>query len=359
MYEQEIHEKIKKIEQEIKETPYHKGTERHIGRLKAKLAKLRERLNQKGSGGGGGGGFGVSKQGDATVVLVGLPSVGKSTLLNKITGADSKTGHYPFTTLNVIPGVLKWKGANIQIFDVPGLIEGAARGKGGGRQILSVVRVADLLIFIASPSKLNSFKTMEKELSRAGVRMNQKPPEVEIKKKGRGGIEIQGDPGLSEDLVCELAREFRILNAEIRFGEKITEDQFIDVLAGNRVYVPSFRVVSKIDLANKKRRKEIKKEWPEALEISAKEEINLEKLKDKIFEELSLMRVYLKEEAGEKKPLICKEGDTVKNAAEKISTELAEKIEGGRIKGPSALFPNQKVGKSHRLKDGDRIYFTK
>ena len=119
-------DKIAEIEEEIGNTKYNKATQHHIGKLKAKLAQLREEVVVSSSGPKGSG-YGVRKAGDATVALVGLPSVGKSTLLNCLTDADSETGSYAFTTLDVVPGVLKYKDANIQILDLPGLIEGAAR----------------------------------------------------------------------------------------------------------------------------------------------------------------------------------------------------------------------------------------
>ena len=81
-------------------------------------------------------------------MLVGFPSVGKSTLLNNITNAESKVGAYQFTTLDIVPGVMEHKNAKIQVFDIPGIITGASSGKGRGKEILSVARTADLILVV-------------------------------------------------------------------------------------------------------------------------------------------------------------------------------------------------------------------
>ena len=142
-----ILERIADIEAEMARTQKNKATEYHLGLLKGKLARLRAELmeNQTKSSGGKGEGFDVMKSGDARVALIGFPSgkelesstvanrfllVGKSTLLSLITKTTSETGAYEFTTLTCIPGVIEYKGANIQLLDLPGIIEGAAQGKG-------------------------------------------------------------------------------------------------------------------------------------------------------------------------------------------------------------------------------------
>lgn len=67
-------------------------------------------------------------------MCAGFPSVGKSTLMTKLTGTASEAAAYEFTTLTAVPGITRYNGARIQMLDLPGIIEGAADGKGRGRQ---------------------------------------------------------------------------------------------------------------------------------------------------------------------------------------------------------------------------------
>ena len=140
-----ILDKIADINAEIARTQKNKATEGHLGLLKAKLAKYRAQMMEPtGKKGEKGEGFDVMKSGDARVALIGFPSVGKSTMLSTITKTESEQASYEFTTLTCIPGVIEYKGANIQLLDLPGIIEGAAQGKGRGRQVIAVARTADL-----------------------------------------------------------------------------------------------------------------------------------------------------------------------------------------------------------------------
>src|ERR1700728_660055 len=112
-------DKIKDIEAEMAKTQKNKATSFHLGQLKAKLAKLkRELLTPASSGGGGGSGFDVARTGVASVGFIGFPSVGKSTLMSRLTGQHSEAAAYEFTTLTSVPGQVvyngKWCARNLQ-----------------------------------------------------------------------------------------------------------------------------------------------------------------------------------------------------------------------------------------------------
>lgn len=130
--------------------------------MKARLAKYRAQLMEPDRGNSSGAhkndGFDVMKSGDARVALIGFPSVGKSTMLNTITDTHSEAAAYEFTTLTAIPGVIRYNGASIQLLDLPGIIEGAAKGRGRGRQVISAARTADLVIIMLDATKSEQHK---------------------------------------------------------------------------------------------------------------------------------------------------------------------------------------------------------
>lgn len=148
-----IGEKIKEIEDEIARTQKNKATEYHIGQLKAKLAKYRTQLMEPAGKNAKGEGFEVSRFGNARVCMIGFPSVGKSTLLTSITDTESLSAAYEFTTLTCIPGVINYNDAKIQLLDLPGIIEGAADGKGRGRQVIAVAKNSDMVLMVLDATK--------------------------------------------------------------------------------------------------------------------------------------------------------------------------------------------------------------
>jgi len=355
-----VNSQITEIEKEIRETPYHKGTEHHIGKLRARLAKLRDKaLEGTSRGGGGGGGYAVKKQGDATVVLIGPPSAGKSTLINKLTNAESKVAPYAFTTVSVIPGMLKHKEAYIQILDVPGLIEGAKEGKGRGKEVLSVARGADLLLIMTDIERSDILNTLTNELESAGIRLNKEPPKVKIKKDVEGGLTIHSNIGqdMGEQTIKAVAQEFGVKNGEITINEKLDMNTLIDAFSPSRVYVPALFVVNKIDLTQKPSKSS--NEFS-LIEISAQEGKGIEGLLERIWERLNLLSVYLvrpKEEPSFNHAMIMKEGQTLKDLAEKIGTDFAIDKRSAKIWGKEAKFPGQEVSLSTFVKEGMQVRF--
>jgi small GTP-binding protein len=358
----DIEKQIKDIEDEIFNTQKNKATEHHIGKLKAKIARLKQELEKRKSSGGKGKGFSIKKSGDATVGLIGFPSIGKSTLINRLTDAKSKIGSYDFTTLDAIPGMMSYNGAKIQILDLPGIITGAAVGKGRGREILSAIRNVDLILFMIDTQDNDDLDIMTNELFSAGIRLNQKRPDVVVKNTGQGGIIVTSTVKLSyidEKLVKSISSEY-VTNAHIILREDITEDQLIDIFLQNRIYIPAFVAINKTDLISSKKLsskiKEIKQKGWNTVSISAKNRTGLEKLKDKIFTELNFIRVYMKpvgKKADLDEPLILKKDNTVEDACKKLHREFKRKFRYATVSGPSAKHDVQKVGLDHILRDND------
>jgi small GTP-binding protein len=294
-----LEEGIEDLREEIANTPYNKSTEQHIGRLKAKLAEKKEKLEQQSSSGGGQG-YAVEKTGDATVGLVGFPSVGKSTLLNALTNAESEVGEYEFTTLDVNPGMLKYNGANIQILDVPGLIEGAAGGRGGGQEVLSVVRTTDLVVFLLSVFEIQHYDRLREELYANKVRLDTSPPNLSISKTGKGGLRVTTGDGveLDEGTIKSVLREHGYVNADVTIRGDCTIDELIDGIQDNRVYLPSIVAVNKADLIDTDYLPTVEEELrdhglgpDEVVFISAEDARGLDALKDEIWDALGRSRV--------------------------------------------------------------------
>ena len=356
-----VDEEITQLEEEIRKTKYNKHTQFHIGQLKAKLARLKVEQAKKGRGSGGEG-YAVKKHGDATVLLVGFPSVGKSTLLNRLTNAESKVGAYDFTTIDVIPGVMEYNGAKIQMFDVPGIIEGVASGKGRGREILSVIRVSDMILIVTDATKRNQEGIIKKELYEAGFRLNQKPPDVVLKKKSGGGIDVGSAVRLTKidlNLAKSMLQDFKILNADLVIREDINIDQLIDVIMKNRVYIPSVTVYNKTDLLNERELQKLQASSPDVVFISADRAENIEAVRKAVWEGLGLMRIYMKrigKEPDMKVPMIVHAGSTIRDVAGKVHRQaFGSRIQYARVWGRTAKFPGQKRGPDTVLQDRDIV----
>jgi small GTP-binding protein len=363
-----IPEKIKSIQDEMAKTKINKATEHHIGLLKAKIAKLKREQEENviKKSGMKQDGFDVRRTGDATVVFIGLPSVGKSTLLNKMTSANSTIGAFTFTTLTVVPGMMTYRGAKIQVLDLPGIIKGASTGKGLGKRILSVARTADLVILLLDVFQPYHEDVLVNELGNIGIRLNQLPPNITIEKAPMGGIAVAQQVRLTkitEKHLKDILHLYGIVSARVVIRENITSEQLADHVAGNISYSKAITVLNKIDLVDKAFLKELKtKIKSEVIEVSANSDINIELLKEKIYEKLKFIRIYMRPKGGEtdfKEPLIAREGDTVEDICNKLHRRLRREFRYSLVWGKSVKFGGQRVGLSHILLDEDVLTIIK
>jgi small GTP-binding protein len=241
--------------------------------------------------------FFVPKEGAAQVVLVGPPNAGKSSLLRALTGRQVAVGDYPFTTLRPVAGMVKFGGAVVQLVDLPGLLDGAVDGKGGGRALLGCIRQADAAVFVAP-------------LSPDGV------------------------------------RDFRAVLLEV------TAEAGIDVPAG--------LVGGKADLPGAAACwAELTAAMPDlpSVQCSTVTGEGLAEVRELVWGLCGLKRVYCRPrgKAVSGEPVVLGPDGTVADFVAALNRMWVGRVSGGRVSGTSVRFSGQMVGLGHVLADGDVV----
>jgi small GTP-binding protein len=235
----------------------------------------------------------IRREGAAQIALVGPPNVGKSSILQALSEIQIKTGDYPFTTTRPIPALTRIGGVLVQLVEIPGLIEGATEGRGGGRALLGVLRNADGIVYCCRADA----EPMDLEAVRAEVQA--------------AGID---QPGFL---------------AATRADEAAP-----GVLARLRDAFPDLEIVP----------------------VSVLDEASLDAFRAAVWALTGLMRIYLRSDGSvSSEPLALNPGATVMDVADAVHHSLAETLVGARIWGPSARFDGQRVGRDHTLQDGDVV----
>ncbi|PIZ59014.1 hypothetical protein COY23_00035 [bacterium (Candidatus Torokbacteria) CG_4_10_14_0_2_um_filter_35_8] len=239
--------------------------------------------------------FAVKKEGVVQIAIVGAPNIGKSSLLKALTNVQAKVADYAFTTLKPIPAILNLNGAQIQLIEVPGLIEGTAKGKGSGRAFLSVARNADFIILMHDLSKgKEELKMILKELS-----------------------------------------SYKIKKPSLIIGNKADLPEAPENLKEIKATFQEYKIVP----------------------ISIKEGGGLQKVKKEVWNFLKLTRIFPKDKNGKaaSSPVILKQGDNIECFVEKIHKDLLKDFKFAKVWGKSTKFAGQKVGLTHILKDKDTV----
>ena len=235
----------------------------------------------------------VRREGAAQIALVGAPNAGKSSLLQALSNVQIKTGDYAFTTTRPVPALTRISGVLVQLVEIPGLIGGASEGRGGGRALLGVLRDADAMVLCHEASA---------------------PPD----------------------------------RLEAVLGE----------LAAAGIDLPALIAATKSDDATSEAIARLEATFPgrEVVAVSVLDDESLERLRDAVWRLTGLIRIFLRHgREADDEPVALHPPATVEDVARTIHQDLAARSRGGRVWGPSARFPGQQVGPSHRLADGDVV----
>ncbi len=327
-------EKLSALQEMRSTAPSHKGAEKLRAEISGKIAKLKKEMEkqkqqEKKSSGHS---INVKKEGDGQIVILGVPNSGKSFLLKQLTGVDVFVAPYPFTTTKPEIGMMDYKGAKIQLVEVPAIIQGSSKGKANGTQLLSLARNADAIIII--------YRTKEErdivinELKNVSIIVNRKKPKITINPSEYKSITVSGKQHLkmSEKEFEAALKSFGIFHASVLLEEATTLQKLSEVLDHTL-------------------------EYKNCLLIKQDEYKDVDILKEKIFNLLERILVYTKKPGKApdmSDPLVMKKGSIVGDVANLIHKEIASHIKHVRVWG-SSKFPGQRVSKDYKLKNEDII----
>jgi hypothetical protein len=307
-------EKIEALENMLAVIPKHKGTEKMIGELRRKLARLKS--EQQGGHKAGGTRsapvYFVTKEGAGQVALAGAPNTGKSALLRALTHAAPEVASYPFTTRAPLPGMMTFEDVQIQLVDLPPL-----DAEHGEAWVPQAVRAADAVLLVVDLSAVDLLDEVE---------------------------------------ACAAQLE----KAKIALGSPAS-------LPYGFVARPALVVANKADLPGAKEDFEVFREllggrFP-SLAVSAESGDGLDELRRAVFDLLGLIRVYSKE-PGKKpdltRPFILKRGERVADLAGRVHKEILANLKHARVwsqsHAPGSVHhAGQMVHRDHLLVDRDIV----
>lgn len=370
-----LDEKIKGLEEFISLVPKHKGTEKIVALNKSRLAKLKrqqEEHKQRLKSTGKVSPFSIKKEGLQMILISDYHTtgVGKTSLLNFLTGAaKEKIGK--FTAIPEV-GMYNYNNIRYQLVDMPSLMEGASKGVGNGKEILSQLRSCDLICLCIDLSR-NIEQQMElllTELSDSDIRINIPAPPITIEKTGSNKIQVfylTKEAKNNTDLVNftekikEIIHENGIRNAVVKIFGQITLEQVVDALIPAIVYKNALIFATKGDLPHTEANFKLLKmlysdKFSIILGTSTKKGNFPNDFGDIILEFLEKIKIFTSQSGTvAEKPLLMDDGAKVKDVALKIHRSFLENFEYAVIIRKDARQMRKKVGLDYEMKDNDII----
>ncbi len=324
-------EKLSALYEMVRTVPKHKGTEKVRKELSRKIAKLKALMDKiKSSKKGSGSSLSIKKDGCGQIVLVGLPNSGKSHLLNFLTNSKVKEASYAFTTKKPEVATMDFKGAKVQLIEVPAIIKGSSSGKANGSKVMSLIRTSDAIVLVASNKKEEEL--LLNELFNAKIYVNKSKPRIVLKQAPKGiSFTNENFLKMSVSQAVELLKTLGVHKASVLLKEPVDESKLIEFLDKSIVYKKAITINGLGDLNNS--------------------------LKEKIFKLLNKILVYTKK-PGEKpdlnSPLVLDKGASINDLANSLHKDFAKKFKYACVTG-STKYENQRVSKEYKLKNNDLV----
>ena len=207
---------------------------------------------------------------------------------------------------------------------------------------------------------------IERELHNFGIRLNETPPNVTIRKKDKGGLTFQElvpqTQGLSREIMTRIMKEYRIISADCILREDCSIDRFIDCCDGKRTYTPCLYVMNKIDSITIEEL-DIIDQMEHYCPISSRDNWNIDELTDQIWKKCNMMRVYPKPRGQipdyDEPVVLHAEQPTVEQFCNRIHKGIMPLFKYAWVWGSSVRHQPQRVGKEHILMDEDVIQIIK
>jgi len=363
-----LKEKLQAYQEFLSLIPKHKGNERLRAQTKTKIAVLKQDvITQRGRRAGGRTAWAVERVGSPQVVLYGPTKAGRSSLLGKLTNAQTLVATYEYTTQRPIPGMLRFEDIQFQLVELPAPMIGSEGQYEVQAEAADLIRSSDGLMLVVDVTRepLNQVESIIASLKNIRVSTLRTASGVEIiPEKGSGEIRIAtagAQKPYSVKEIRDLLHSYGIRNALVRMYGEVSIDDVEDAILENvTVYKPTIIVANKMDLErNGEGSRELvaNAHLPVVL-TSCLTGQGLLPIGEALFRCLNMVRVYTKEPNQPKpseSPFVVRAGTTVRELARNIHTDLAERYRYSRIWGPTSKFPGERVGPDHVLGDQDIV----
>jgi len=300
-------EKIGYLEEMLRIIPKHKGTDHLRADLRRKLSRLKasprsKKVSKRYSA------FHIDKEGAGQLAVLGAANVGKSSLVKALTNANPEVSVSPYTTWKPTPGMMAIDNIQVQLIDTPPLDREFVEP-----MLFDLVRRVDMILMM---------------------------------------VDLEADPVQQLEDTVEMLIENRIIPHHL-------EEQHPEGL--RLVYKPCMVLANKCDDESCEENFEIFQALLEQkcspLAISTATGYNFDQLKQKVFDELSIIRVYTRAPGKEPditSPYTLKKGDTVETLAGKIHQDFRSNLKSARVWGKT-VYDGQLVGRDYVLVDGDVV----